>query len=326
MNDACHIPGQRKTVFLRAPIHDDAVALLKADPRLDVVLWDEARIENWREEADAVILRGMNLLGEDIRSAKRLKVIGRHGAGVDSVDVEAARERGIVVLNTPFENSQSVAELSVTLMLSAARRIVHANCLVRNENWDEGRKGKGCRELYRNRVGFVGYGRIARMTADMLRNAFEMNVVAYDPKLPEEFWQDAVDVSCMETLEGLFAECDFVSINLPRTLETTGLISEAVLAQAKPGLILVNTSRGGIVDELALAAALETGPLGAAAMDVFEQEPPSPTHPLLSLPNFIATPHYGGATQESLRRVACSIARQTALALFGATTESYRVA
>ena len=326
MNDACHIPGERKTVFLRAAIHDDAVALLKADPRLDVVTWDEARIENWREEADAVILRGMNMTGEDIRSAKRLKVIGRHGAGVDSVDVDAARQRGIVVLNTPFENSQSVAELSVTLMLLAARRVVQANHLVRTGNWDEGRKGKGCRELYRNRVGFVGYGRIARMTADILRKAFEMDVVAYDPKLSAEFWRNQNDVTCLEALEELFASCDFVSINLPRTPETTGLISEAVLARAKPGLILVNTSRGGIVDEAALASALESGRLGAAGMDVFEQEPPSPTHPLLSLPNFIATPHYGGATQESLRRVACSIARETASALFGATTQSYRVA
>lgn len=326
MNDARQTPGERKTVFLRAPLHEDAVALLKADARLDVVTWDRPRIENWCEEADAVILRGVSLSGDEIRSAKRLKVIGRHGAGVDSVDVEAARQRGIVVLNTPFENSQSVAELSVTLMLSAARRIVEANHQVRNNKWDQGRKGEGCRELYRNRVGFVGYGRIARMTADILRKAFEMDIAAYDPKLPAEFWRNQDDVTCVETLEDLFANCNFVSINLPRTLETTGLISEAVLAQAKPGLILVNTSRGGIVDEVALAAALESGRLGAAGMDVFEQEPPSPTHPLLSLPNFIATPHYGGATQESLRRVALSIARETALALFGPTTESYRVA
>ena len=320
MNDA------RKTVFLRSPIHDDAVAFLKADARLDVVTWDNARMDNWREEADAVILRGMDLPGEDIRAAKRLKVIGRHGAGVDSVDVAAARARGIVVLNTPFENSQSVAELSVTLMLSAARRVVYADHLVRNDGWTEGRKGKGCRELYRNRVGFVGYGRIARMTADILRNAFEMEVVAYDPKIPAEFWRERGDVVRADTLGDLFAACDFVSINLPRTPETTGLISDAVLAQAKPGLILVNTSRGGIVDEVALATALETGQIGAAGMDVFEQEPPSPTHPLLSFPTFIATPHYGGATEESLRRVACSIARETAQALFGAATESYRVA
>lgn len=326
MNNAAQDTGDRKTVFLRAPIHDDAVAFLKADPRLDVVTWDGPRAANWREEADAVILRGVSLSGEEIRSAKRLKVIGRHGAGVDSVDVEAARACGIVVLNTPFENSQSVAELSVTLMLSAARRIVQADSMVRQNQWNEGRKGKGCRELYRNRVGFVGYGRIARMTADILRKAFEMDIEAYDPKLPADFWRDQKDVTCVSSLERLFSNCNFISINLPRTAETTGLISAAVLAHAKPGLILVNTSRGGIVDEMALAAALQTGHLGAAGMDVFEQEPPSSAHPLLSLPNFIATPHYGGATQESLRRVALSIARETALALFGPITESYRVA
>ncbi|WP_126976635.1 hydroxyacid dehydrogenase [Frigidibacter oleivorans] len=326
MNDARPVPGERKTVFLLASIHGDAVDLLKADPRLDVVTWDDARIENWRDEADAVILRGLDLRGDDIRAARRLKVIGRHGAGVDSVDIEAARERGIVVLNTPFENSQSVAELSVTLMLAAARRVVQAHHLVRTGGWAEGRKGRGCRELYRNRVGFVGYGRIARLTADILRNAFEMEVAAYDPKLPDSVWQDQTGVTRVESLTDLFASCDFVSVNLPRTPETTGLISQQVLAAARPGLILVNTSRGGIVDEPALAAALADGPIGAAGMDVFQQEPPSPDHPLLSLPNFIATPHYGGATQESLRRVACSIARETAQALFGQATEYYRVA
>lgn len=324
MNDAFH--PERRTVFLRAPIHDDAVSLLKADPRLDVVTWDEPRIENWREEADAVILRGLDLRADDIRASKRLKVIGRHGAGVDSVDVDVARERGIIVLNTPFENSQSVAELSVALMLAAARRMVRADHLVRNDGWREGRKGSGCRELYHNRVGFVGYGRIARMTADILRNAFEMEVLAYDPKLPASFWTGQEDVDRVGNLSQLFAQSDFISINLPRTPETTGLISAEILAQAKPGLVLVNTSRGGIVNELALAEALANGPLGAAAMDVFEQEPPAPDHPLLALPNFIATPHYGGATQESLCRVACSIARETARALFGEFTEQYRVA
>lgn len=312
-------------VFVRAPIHPDAVALLRADSRVETVTWDDPAAGRWEEEADAVILRGLNISGDEIRRAARLKVIGRHGAGVDSVDLEAAKAKGIVVLNTPFENSRSVAELTVALIMAAARRVVDMARLIETGAWAEGRKGSGCRELYGNTVGFIGFGRIARMTATMLKNAFEMNVLAYDPLLSEADWGrvKALATPCND-LHRLFAAADYVSVHVPKTKETAGMISAEVLGMAKKGLILVNTARGGVVDEAALCEAMRAGTIGGAAFDVFAQEPLDPASPLLKLPNFIATPHYGGSTQECLRRVATAIAKETVAALFGEETPAYR--
>lgn len=313
-------------VFVRAPIHADAVAILKSDSRIRVVTWDDPRADEWEAEADAVIVRGINVTADEIRRARKLKVIGRHGAGVDSVAVDVARDKGIIVLNTPFENSQSVAELTVTLMMASARRLMASTEMARSGHWAEGRKGTGCRELFRNTVGFVGFGRIARMTARMLTSAFEMKVLAYDPKLPAADWSSlSGEVTPVDDLQQLFAKSDFVNVSLPKTAETAGLISREVMAASKPGLILVNTARGGIVDETALYEMMSTGVIGAAALDVFEHEPPHHDNPLFQLPNFIATPHYGGATQESLERVAKTIAKETVAALFGMETASYRI-
>lgn len=312
-------------VFVRAPIHPDAVALLKADPRIETVTWDDPAAETWEQEADAVILRGMNITGEEIRRAARLKVIGRHGAGVDAVDLEAAKARGIAVINTPFENSQSVAELAVALMMAAGRHVVDATKLVSQGKWNEGRKGIGCRELYGNTAGFVGYGRIAKIAAGILRAAFSMKILAYDPFLTEAGWQALRgEVTPCASLHELFAVCDYVSLHVPKTKDTVGMISANVLASSKKGLILVNTARGGIVDEAALCEAMRNGTVGGAAFDVFENEPLAPDSPLLQMPNFIATPHYAGATQECLRRVATAVAKETVAALFGEETPAYR--
>ncbi|SBW06054.1 conserved hypothetical protein [uncultured delta proteobacterium] len=312
-------------VFVRAAIHPDAVAKLQADSRVRAVLWDDPAVAAWEEEADAVILRGLDITGEEIRRAKRLKVIGRHGAGVDSVDLEAAKEKGVKVMNTPFENSQSVAELAVGFMLASGRNIHGATTLVREGKWAEGRKGKGCVELFGGTVGLVGYGRIARMVAAILRTAFSMTVRAYDPFVTEEQWAAmAESVAPCKTVEELFASCDYISIHVPKTKETTGLINAAVFAGARKGLVLVNTARGGVIDEAALYEAMKNGTVRAAASDVFGKEPLDPATPLLSLPNFIATPHYGGATEQCLQRVATKIAEETVAALFDEETSAYR--
>lgn len=312
-------------VFVRAPIHPDAVALLRADTRVETVTWDEPAAAEWEKEADAVILRGTNISGDEIRRAAKLKVIGRHGAGVDAVDLEAARSKGIVVMNTPFENAQSVAELTVALMMATSRHIVDATRLVADGKWAEGRKGAGSRELFENTVGFVGFGRIARKVAAILRNALSMRVLAYDPLLSDAEWKSLQDLAVpCPGLGDLFADCDYVSIHLPKTAQTVGLISAEVLAASKRGLMLINTARGGIVDEAALYDAMKAGAIAGAAFDVFENEPLDPASPLLTLPNFIATPHYAGATEECLRRVATTIARETVAALFGEETPAYR--
>lgn len=312
-------------VFVRAPIHQDAVALLRADSRITTVTWDEPEAANWEKEADAVILRGTNITGDEIRRAAKLKVIGRHGAGVDAVDLEAAKEKGIKVMNTPFENSQSVVELAVAFMLASARNMQNATQLVREGKWAEGRKGAGCIELFENTAGFVGFGRIARMVATTLKRGFSMKLFAYDPFISESAWSEMSDfVTPCKTVQELFAACTYVSIHVPKTKETTGLINANVFAAAKKGMVLVNTARGGVVDEAALYAAMKDGTVRAAASDVFEKEPLDVAHPLLSLPNFIATPHYAGATDDCLRRVATKIAKETVAALYNEEDPAYR--
>lgn len=292
---------------------------------METITCDDPAAGDWEREADAVILRGQKISAEEIQRAAKLKVISRHGAGVDAVDLEAAKAKGIKVMNTPFENSQSVAEMAVALMLTAGRRVVEATNLVRAGKWAEGRTGAGCRELYGGTAGFVGFGRIARITAAILRTGFSMKILAYDPFLPESEWAklQAEATPCTSVAE-LFGSSDYVSLHVPKTKDTAGMISAEVLAASKKGLILVNTARGGLVDEKALYDALSAGMLGAAAFDVFDKEPLDPASPLLGLPNFTATPHYAGSTEECLRRVATTIAKETVAALFDQETPAYR--
>ena len=311
-------------VFVRAAIHPDAVALLRADSRIRTVTWDAPESNAWIEEADAVVIRGIDISGDEIRRCRRLKVIGRHGAGVDSVDIEAARERGVKVINTPYENSRSVAELAVGFMLASGRRMLEASDFVREGKWTEGRKGKGTIEMFGHTAGFVGFGRIARMAAGML-SAFSMKIMAYDPFLTDEQWREMGDcVTPCKTLEELFAACTYISIHVPKTRETQGLVNAGIFRGAKKGLVLVNTARGGVVDEAALYEAMRNGTVRAAAFDVFEHEPLDPENPLLSLPGFLATPHYAGATEECLQRVATACARETVAALFNEENPEYR--
>ena len=311
-------------IFVRAAIHPDAIALLSADSRVETIRWDEAGIETWAEEADAVIIRGMEMSGDDIRRCKKLRVIGRHGAGVDAVDLDVARELGIKVINTPHENSQSVAELAVGFMIASGRRMLEANNFVRDGKWAEGRKGKGNIELFQHTVGFVGFGRIARMCATILQG-FSMKIRAYDPFITNDQWAEMNDfVTPCKTLEELFASCTYISIHVPKTKETQGIINAKLFAGAKKGLVLINTARGGVVDEVALYNAMKDGTVRAAAFDVFEDEPLDPGSPLLTMPGFLATPHYAGSTEECLQRVATACARETLAALFDEENPAYR--
>jgi len=312
-------------VFIPFPIHADALAWLRANSRVRTITGDEPDAADWEKKADAVILRSTKISGDEIRRAARLKVIGRHGVGIDVVDLDAAREKGIKVLNAPFENTQSVAELAVGFMLALARRIPQAINHVRSGLWAEGRKADGCTELFENTVGFVGFGRIARKTATILKNGFSMKILAYAPRITDAAWNDLRDfVTPCKTLPELFASSSYVSIHVPKTKETINLIDANILAAAKKGMLLVNTSRGGIVDEQALYSALVNGTIRAAASDVFAKEPLDVDSPLLTLPNFIATPHYAGTTEDCLRRVSAAIARQTVAALFDEEDPAYR--
>jgi len=242
-----------------------------------------------------------------IAAATRLEVIGRAGAGVDTIDVEAATERGIIVMNTPGGNTTAVAEHTLALLLALARRVPVADATLKAGRWEKNRL-QGV-ELLGKTLGILGLGRIG---GEVARRAlgFRMQVVAYDPYLTREV-AERLGVESVE-LDELFARSDFITIHTPLTGDTRHLIGEAELARMRPGVRLVNCARGGIIDEAALARALASGHVGGAGLDVFEQEPPPADHPLLRFEQVVLTPHLGAATDEAQSAVALAIADQVA--------------
>jgi D-3-phosphoglycerate dehydrogenase len=255
-------------------------------------------------DVDAVIVRSSTTITrEALRSAERLRVIGRAGVGVDNIDVAAASERGIAVLNAPSGNTDSAAELTLALMLAVARRLPAAAASMRAGEWD--RKSFTGIELKGRTLGLVGLGRIGSGVAARAR-VFGMHVVAFDPAVSEERCAALHVERCH--LDALLDCADIVSLHLPLTPATAGLIGARELARLRTGAIIVNAARGGILDEVALFHALESGHLGGAALDVYETEPLPPDHPLRGMQNVVLTPHIGAATAEAQRNVAIEIA------------------
>ena len=245
-----------------------------------------------------------------IEAAGKLEVIGRAGAGVDTIDVDAATEHGVIVMNTPGGNTTAVAEHTMALLLCLARRVPAADASLKAGRWEK--SGLSGVELFGKVLGLVGLGRIG---SEVARRAlgFRMHVIAYDPYLGREA-ADRLGVETVE-LDDLLARSDFISVHTPLMSETRHLLGEDQLARVKPGVRLVNCARGGIVDEAALARAIADGRVAGAALDVFEQEPPASDHPLVGLPQVVVTPHLGAATDEAQVAVGIAIAEQVAEAL-----------
>ncbi|MEO9325027.1 phosphoglycerate dehydrogenase [Nocardioides sp. C4-1] len=263
-------------------------------------------------DADAVLVRSATRIdAEALDAATRLKVVARAGVGLDNVDVRAATLAGVMVVNAPTSNIVSAAELAVALMLAAARHVSPAHAALRNGEWKRARYTGT--ELYEKTIGVVGLGRIGVLVAQRLA-AFGMTVIAYDPYV-QAGRAAQVGVRLVD-LDTLLAESDFMSVHLPKTPETVGLIGADQLARAKTGLVLVNAARGGIVDEAALYDALKTGQIAAAGLDVFAQEPCTDS-PLFELENVVATPHLGASTEEAQEKAGLSVARSVRLALAG---------
>ncbi|HAM01825.1 MAG TPA: phosphoglycerate dehydrogenase [Acidimicrobiaceae bacterium] len=262
--------------------------------------------------ADALIVRSATQVTDDVLAAGTdLVVVGRAGIGLDNVDVEAATRRGVMVVNAPQSNILSAAEHAVALLLAQARNIPQAHAALIAGKWERSR-WEGV-ELHGKTLGVVGLGRIGALVAQRAL-AFGMRLVAYDPYVaPERARQMGVELM---DLDELMAEADFISIHLPKTTETAGLIDADVLAKAKPGIRIVNAARGGILDEDALADALRTGQVGGAALDVFATEPCTES-PLFSLSNVVVTPHLGASTHEAQDKAGVTIAEQVNLALAG---------
>jgi D-3-phosphoglycerate dehydrogenase len=280
---------------------------LAKDPRFELVERESLAGEALAAalaDVDAVIVRSASKLTRTaLAGADRLRVIGRAGVGVDNIDVAAATERGIAVLNAPSGNTISAAELALALLLALVRRIPAADRSMRAGEWD--RKRFSGVELHGKTLGLIGAGRIGSEVARRAR-AFGMRVVAYDPYLSEERARE-LQVR-RTTLDDVLGEADFITLHVPLTDATAGLIGEAAFARMKPGAFLVNAARGGVVDEDALVRALESGRLAGAALDVYAAEPLPADHPIRRLDRVVLTPHLGAATVEAQENVALEIA------------------
>ena len=260
---------------------------------------------------DAVILRsGTRLTKDIIEAGRRLRVIGRAGVGVDNVDLEAATKRGIIVMNTPEGNTISTAEHTFSLLMALARNIPKAVTSVKGGEWK--RHDFLGTELNGKVIGIIGFGRIGREVAKRAA-AFGMRVVVFDPFISKEGFKE-FPAEFMD-FESLLKISDFITVHTPLTQETKYLLNSKTFKLCKKGVKVINCARGGIVEEKGLIEAIQSGIVSGAAVDVFEKEPPPPDHPLLKLPQVIATPHLGAATQEAQENVALEVARQVADAL-----------
>src|SRR5512138_997712 len=240
---------------------------------------------------------------EVIAAADRLKVIGRAGIGVDTVDVDVASKRGIIVMNTPLANSITTAEHAVSMMLSLARKIPQAHATMKAGQWEK-KKFTGV-EVYQKTLGIVGIGNIGKIVA---RRAIglEMKVIAYDPFITREK-AESLGVELVE-LDDLLSRSDFITIHVPKTKDTANLIGREAFARMKKGVRIVNCARGGIVNEADLVEAIKEGKVAGAALDVFEQEPLPAGSPLLGLDEVVLTPHLGASTTEAQENVSTAIA------------------
>jgi D-3-phosphoglycerate dehydrogenase / 2-oxoglutarate reductase len=257
------------------------------------------------KDYDGLVIRSATKVTQEIIEAgDHLKVVGRAGIGLDNVDIPAASKRGIVVMNTPEGNTVTTAEHTISLLLAMARKIPQATASLKAQKWEK-KKFQG-KELFNKTLGIIGMGKIGSIVADRAKG-LKMHVIAFDPFIkPEVLLKQGME---SVTLEDLYERADFISIHTPKTKDTLGLINAEAIARMKPGVMIVNCSRGGIVDEKALYDGLVSGKVAGAALDVFETEPPG-GNPLLTLDNFICTPHLGASTAEAQENVAVAVAEQ----------------
>ncbi len=267
-------------------------------------------------EAHAVLVRSATKMdAEAIAAAPVLKVIARAGVGLDNVDIKTATTAGVMVVNAPTSNIISAAELTVGHILSLARRIPAAHASLAAGAWK--RSSFTGTELFEKTVGIIGLGRIGALIAARLQ-AFDMRVVAYDPYVTSARAQQ-LGVQLL-SLDELIEQSDFITIHMPKTPETTGMIGADAFARMKPTAYVVNVARGGLIDEEALYTALTTNEIAGAGLDVFTSEPPKPdgtAFPLLDLPNVVVTPHLGASTEEAQEKAGVSVAKSVRLALGG---------
>jgi len=275
--------------------------------------WDQAEFVRRIGEFDALVVRSAAKVTADvIEAGTRLRVIGRAGVGVDNIDVQAATKRGIIVVNAPQSNILSAAEHTVAMLMACARNIPQAHMALKQGRWEKSR-WKGV-ELKDKTLGIIGLGRIGALVAERALG-LQMQVIAYDPYVTAERFRE-LGLARAETPERIYREADFITVHLPKNAETIGFIDDDAFAKMKDGVRVVNVARGGIIDEAALARALEAGKVAAAAIDVFPSEPTT-DDVLFGYDQVVVTPHLGASTAEAETRAGVIIAEQVASALHG---------
>jgi D-3-phosphoglycerate dehydrogenase / 2-oxoglutarate reductase len=310
-----HIPLESTMKILVCdPIAEDGIAIFKK-AGAEVDIRTGLKPEELRKAVngyDALVVRSETKITREVLEATtHLQVVGRAGVGVDNIDVAAATEKGVVVVNAPTGNTTSAAEHAIALMMALARRIPEANASLRSGKWERG-KFLGM-EVRDKTLGIIGLGQVGSEVARRARG-LEMRVIAFDPFVPEERARMlGVDLASMDNL---LAESDFITVHTTLTEGTKKLIGAEEIAKTKPTVRLINTARGGIIDEAALVEAIKSGRIAGAAIDVFEKEPVT-DHPLFGLDGVVVTPHLGASTAEAQERVAVDVAHQVIAVLNG---------
>jgi D-3-phosphoglycerate dehydrogenase len=303
-------------VLVTEPIDPVGLELLRDD--CDLVQPEDlspASLQAAIAEVDGVVVRFAELTAEVLAAARRLRVISRLGVEVDNVDLSAAAARGILVCYTPAATAEATATLTLGLLLAVSRRLVEGARRVPAGRWQDRDDLLGDDPAGKT-LAVVGYGRIGSRLARKCRTAFDMTVYGYSRTVPRSTMAED-GVIRAPSLEAMLPLADYVSLHVPLTAETRGLIDARRLALMKPSAYLINAARGGLVDEPALVEALRVGRLAGAALDVLTQEPPQPDHPLLGLPNVVVVPHLGSRSRDTMRRLAVDAAESLLAGLRG---------
>lgn len=302
-------------ILLNCHIHEEGLALLKAEAEVLGPLSKDQALSLEHKSGIQAIIVGFAQSGETMDLFPNLRVLGRPGIGVDNVDIPAATQRGICVINTPDAPTESTAEHAVALIMNLAARVFEDDRGLRQGNWRMRKRMRGT-ELKGKTLGVIGLGRIGSRVAEICKSGLEMRVLAYDP-YADPAKAERLGVELKEDLMQVMSKADSLTIHVPHTPETRGMINAAALAAMKPTAYLINCARGPVVDERALIEALQKGIIAGAGIDVYDPEPPAMDSPLFSLPNTICTPHTGSFTEDGVRAMSIGVAEGVLAVLRG---------
>jgi D-3-phosphoglycerate dehydrogenase / 2-oxoglutarate reductase len=296
-----------KKVLITQPIHEDGIKLLEKEVKVIMASgFDEKTLISEAEDCDGILVRTAIISGKVIENALNLKVIGRHGVGVDNIDLEAADRRGIAVVNAPDSNIDSVAEHVLGMMLALAKNFVKMDREIRLGGYKLRDKITGV-EIKDKTVGIIGLGNIGMAVVKKLK-ALDVKIIAYDPFIQPSGIMDT-GIRLVNDLNKIYLESDIITVHVPLTKDTRGMIGGDEFRKMKKSAFFINTSRGQIIDETALYEALKNGEIKAAALDVFTEEPPSPGNPLFELDNILLSPHNAALTEEAIIKMATHAAQ-----------------